>query len=285
MKEQAFKIYITKSAGFCFGVKRAINEAEKCGGGKGEGIYTLGPIIHNPQVVKRLEESNVYSKESVDDIDSGTVIIRSHGVRLGVLNEAREKGLEIVDATCPFVRKAQDLVSKLSDEGYYVIVVGHKEHPEVKGLISYAGDEIRVVETPDELSDLARVKKIGIVAQTTLPMKKLEAVVSCCLRKASELKVFNTICNATSIRQEESAELARKVDVMVVVGGRNSGNTRRLVEICTGILPRTHHIEVAGELDPEWFRGAASVGVTSGASTPDWIIKEVIEKIGEFSSN
>lgn len=273
------EIFVAKSSGFCFGVKRAINIANNCASGTEDEIYTLGPIIHNPQVVKKLEEARIYAKKGLGEIDKGTVIIRSHGVRLEELNEAREKGLNIVDATCPFVKKAQELVARLSEEGYSVVVVGEKDHPEVKGLISYGTKDIWIADSPEGLKDLPRKKKIGIIAQTTLPMEKLEAVVSFCLKKASEIKVFNTICNATSIRQSESAELAAKADVMIVVGGRNSANTRRLAEVCRQIQPRTYHIEVAAELDPAWLEGASSVGVTSGASTPDWVISEVAEKI------
>lgn len=280
------EILVAKSSGFCFGVKRAIKIADKCAStGPEGGIFTLGPIIHNPQVVKRLEESQVFAKKSLKDIDSGTVIIRSHGVKLEEYNEAREKGLGIVDATCPFVRKAQDLVSQLTGEGYVVIVVGEKDHPEVMGLVSYGNEKVRVVSGLAELADMPRVKRLGIVAQTTLPMEKLEDVVRFCLHKATEIKVFNTICNATSTRQAESAALAKQVDVMVVVGGKNSANTRRLAEVCLAIQPKTYHIEVASELDPAWFIGAGSAGVTSGASTPDWLIDEVVERISAMCPN
>ena len=274
------EILVAKSSGFCFGVKRAIKIADKCASTSHEGdIFTLGPIIHNPQVVKRLEESNVFAKKSLNDIDSGTVIIRSHGVKLEEYNEAKAKGLGIVDATCPFVRKAQDLVLQLTAEGYDVIVVGEKDHPEVKGLVSYGNKQVRVVCGLAELADMPRVKRLGIVAQTTLPMEQLEDVVRFCLHKATEIKVFNTICNATSTRQAESAALAKQADVMIVVGGKNSANTRRLAEVCLAIQPKTYHIEVASELDPAWFAGAKSVGITSGASTPDWLISEVVERI------
>lgn len=273
------EIFVAKSSGFCFGVKRAINIANKCASETEGEIYTLGPIIHNPQVVKNLESANIYAKKNINDVEHGTVIIRSHGAKLDDLKAAKEKGLNVVDATCPFVKKAQDLVSLLSNEGYAVVVVGEKDHPEVKGLISYGSTDIKVADSPEELYGMPRRKKIGIIAQTTLPMEKLEAVVSFCLHKASEIKVFNTICNATSIRQEESAELAQKVDLMIVVGGKNSANTRRLAEICKAIRPKTYHIEVSEEFDPSWLEGVNSVGVTSGASTPDWIISEVVEKI------
>lgn len=281
------QIFIAKSSGFCFGVKRAINLATECSKESDEAIYTLGPIIHNPQVVKRLEDSShIYAKKTVDEIKAGTVIIRSHGVRLEELNAAREKGLNIIDATCPFVKKAQELVTLLAREGYAVIIAGEKDHPEVQGLLSYGigAVKIRVASHPDELKDMPRKKKIGIVAQTTLHAEKLQDIVCFCLGKAAEIKVFNTICNATSIRQEESALLAKKVDRMIVAGGRNSANTRRLFEICRAIQPMTCNIEEAKELDPDWFEGAESIGITSGASTPDWIIDSVVKRIKEIES-
>ncbi|MBI5970803.1 MAG: 4-hydroxy-3-methylbut-2-enyl diphosphate reductase [Deltaproteobacteria bacterium] len=274
------EIFVAKSSGFCFGVKRAINMADRCASETSGGIYTLGPLIHNPQVVKRLEDaSGVYAKNTVDEIVKGTVIIRSHGAKLEELKAAKDKGLNIVDATCPFVKKAQELVTELTREGYFVVVVGEKDHPEVKGLKSFGSTEIKVAESPEELLDMPRMKKIGIVAQTTVPIEKLESVVRYCLLKATEMKVFNTICNATSIRQKESAELARHVDLMLVVGGKNSANTRRLAEICSTIQPCTRHIEVAGEISPEWLDGVQKVGVTSGASTPDWVIAEAVDKL------
>lgn len=274
------EIFVAKSSGFCFGVKRAINMADRCASETTGGIYTLGPIIHNPQVVKRLEDaSGIYAKKTVDEIDKGTVIIRSHGAKLEELKAAKDKGLDIVDATCPFVKKAQELVTELTEEGYFVVIVGEKDHPEVKGIKSFGSSEIRVAESPKELLDLPRKKKIGIVAQTTVPIEKLESVVAYCLLKSTEMKVFNTICNATSIRQKESAELAKHVDLMLVVGGKNSANTRRLAEICSTIQPRTHHIEVASEISAEWLSGVQSVGVTSGASTPDWVIAEAVDKL------
>jgi len=277
------EILVARSSGFCFGVKRAIKIAGECSDeSPGEGIYTLGPIIHNPQVVKKLEESSgVYARSDIDEIPEGTVIIRSHGAKFDEYRAAEQRGLNIVDATCPFVKKAQDLVDSLTTDGYTVVVVGDMEHPEVKGLVSYGSEEILVADSPEALSAMPRKKKIGIVAQTTISREKLEAVVGFCLFRAQEIKVFNTICNATSIRQEESAELAAQVDVMIVIGGRNSANTRRLAEICRAIRPATYHIEVASEIECAWLEGVGSVGVTSGASTPDWVIDEVIERLGQ----
>lgn len=276
------EILIAKTAGFCFGVKRAINLAEEHSS-TGEGdIYTLGPIIHNPQVVDKLEEKSVYAKDDIDHIDDGTVIIRSHGVKLSEIEAAGIKGLKVVDATCPFVKKTHEYVNELSGDGYTVIVVGDKEHPEVQGIISYATTDVRVVTDPEELVDMARVKKVGIVAQTTQSIRNLEAVTSFCLSKAAEVKVYNTICNATSMRQSESVEIANRAGLMIVVGGRNSANTMRLAEICKEIQPKTFHIEVASEMEEGWFEGVECVGITAGASTPSWVINEVVERAREM---
>ncbi|MBI5559804.1 MAG: 4-hydroxy-3-methylbut-2-enyl diphosphate reductase [Deltaproteobacteria bacterium] len=279
------EILIAKTAGFCFGVKRAINIARKSAEDVSGEIYTLGPIIHNPQVVKKLEESsNIRARNTVGEMDGGTVIIRSHGVKLKEFDAAKAKGLDIVDATCPFVKKTQDLVSELTKEGYTVVVVGDKEHPEVQGIISYGNSGVIVATTAEDLKDMPRKKKIGIVAQTTQSQERLQAIASFCLTKAPEVKVCNTICNATSIRQKESVELSKVVGCMIVVGGKNSANTRRLAEICRSIQPRTYHIETASEIDPEWFEGVERLGVTAGASTPNWIISEAISKLEELAS-
>ncbi|OGP07800.1 MAG: 4-hydroxy-3-methylbut-2-enyl diphosphate reductase [Deltaproteobacteria bacterium RIFCSPLOWO2_12_FULL_43_16] len=273
------EILVAKNAGFCFGVKRAINMAQDCAKEATGNIYTLGPIIHNPQVVKELEESGISKVDKVEEINNGTIIVRSHGVTSDEMKLIQEKGLEIIDATCPFVKKAHEYVELLTREGYSVIVVGEKEHPEVKGILSYGRKDIIAAASVEDLKDMPRRKKIGIVAQTTQSIENLQAVVAHCLKKASELKIFNTICNATSVRQQESIELAKQVDCMIVVGGRNSANTNRLTEICRKIQPKTYHIEVPEELNQIQFNGAKNVGITAGASTPNWIIEKVIEAL------
>ncbi|OGQ36892.1 MAG: 4-hydroxy-3-methylbut-2-enyl diphosphate reductase, partial [Deltaproteobacteria bacterium RIFCSPLOWO2_01_FULL_42_9] len=259
--------------------KRAINMAQDCAKEATGNIYTLGPIIHNPQVVKELEESGISKVDKVEEINNGTIIVRSHGVTSDEMKLIQEKGLEIIDATCPFVKKAHEYVELLTREGYSVIVVGEKEHPEVKGILSYGRKDIIAAASVEDLKDMPRRKKIGIVAQTTQSIENLQAVVAHCLKKASELKIFNTICNATSVRQQESIELAKQVDCMIVVGGRNSANTNRLTEICRKIQPKTYHIEVPEELNQIQFNGAKNVGITAGASTPNWIIEKVIEAL------
>lgn len=271
------EILVAKNAGFCFGVKRAINMAHDCAREATGNIYTLGPIIHNPQVVKELEESGISKVDKVEEINNGTVIVRSHGVTSHEIEAIKEKGLKVVDATCPFVKKTHEYVELLTREGYSVIVVGEKEHPEVKGILSYGAKDIIAASTVEYLQGMPKKKKIGIVAQTTQSIENLQAVVAHCLKKASELKIFNTICNATSVRQQESIELAREVDCMIVVGGRNSANTNRLTEICKKIQPKTYHIEVPEELSKISFNGTKKVGITAGASTPNWIIEKVVE--------
>ena len=273
------EILVAKNAGFCFGVKRAINMAEDCTmDGKGC-IHTLGPIIHNPQVVEELEKKGISAVNTVEDVDSGAIIIRSHGVTLQEMKLVKRKGLKIVDATCPFVKKTHDYVELLTKEGYSIVVVGDKEHPEVKGILSYGGKDIIAAGSVDELRGMPRRKKIGIVAQTTQSLQNLQTIVTFCVARASEIKIFNTICNATSVRQDESTKLAGEVGCVIVVGGKNSANTNRLADICRKIQPKTYHIETPEELKKSWFEGIKRVGITAGASTPNWLIESVTETI------
>jgi 4-hydroxy-3-methylbut-2-en-1-yl diphosphate reductase len=272
------EIIVAKHAGFCFGVKRATLLAfEKAS--DGVATSTLGPIIHSPQVVKRLEEKGVRVIKNLSQLENGRIILRSHGVTSAEMKEAQEKALEVVDATCPFVRKAQSYVKLLSQEGYDVLVVGDRDHPEVEGIVSYSSREVTIVASAEEAKSLPKMKRLGVVAQTTQSYETLEAVVQVCLTKVQELRVFNTICDATSVRQDEAKILARQVDCMIVIGGYNSANTRRLAEICLELQPHTHHVETADQLSNEWFRGMKSVGITAGASTPKWLIDEVVERI------
>ena len=273
------EILIAKNAGFCFGVKRAINMAEECASDSEEHIHTLGPIIHNPQVVQELEKKGIAAVNTVDDIDSGAVIIRSHGVTLQEMEHVKEKGLNVVDATCPFVKKTHEYVELLTKEGYSIVVVGDKEHPEVKGILSYGGKDIIAAGSVDELREMPRKRKIGVVAQTTQSIQNLQAIVTFCVARASEIKIFNTICNATSVRQDESTKLAGEVGCVIVVGGKNSANTNRLADICRKIQPKTYHIETPEELKKSWFEGIKRVGITAGASTPNWLIESVTETI------
>ena len=278
------ELILAKQAGFCFGVKRATQLAFEAADKGGE-TYTLGPIIHSPQVVARLEEMGVKPLDDVNGVERGTIIIRSHGVAAKELESVITRNLEIVDATCPFVKKAQEHVASLSTAGYHVVVVGDADHPEVQGIVSYATGKVYVVGSGEEAERLPRMSKIGVVAQTTQSFENLKAVVTACLGKGGEIRVYHTICDATAVRQEEAKELAGKVDCMIVIGGYNSANTKRLAEVCSELLPRTHHIEIDSQLNPDWFDGVEKVGITAGASTPKWLIDEVIDRIREIDGD
>jgi len=272
------EIILADKAGFCFGVKRAINTAFKAAGAGR--TYCFGPLIHNPQEVERLRKEGV---ETVDDFShlkpGDSLIIRSHGVPPKVLQKAKDQGLTIIDLTCPFVAKAQQHAENLSNEGYQVVVVGEKEHPEVQSIIGYAGDNAVVVEKPGEIDGLNLSGRIGVVAQTTQSYGNFSEIVLRLLRLSKELKVFNTICSSTKERQDAARVLASRVDVMIVVGGRNSANTSRLVSLCREAGKPTYHVEIVDEIQQEWLNGVASVGVTAGASTPGWIIDAVINRL------
>ncbi len=277
------EIILAKSAGFCFGVKRATQMAFEAAS-KHENICSLGPVIHSPQVVKGLAAQGVKVVSKVEDIPPGSVIVRSHGITLEEMEKIHESNLTIVDATCPFVKKAQEYAARLSDEGYTVVIVGEVEHPEVQGIVSYAGEAlVHVVADAQQASALPRMKKVGIVAQTTQLYENLKDIMDVCLAKSQELRIYNTICDATSVRQNEAREIALEVDLMFVIGGHASANTSRLAGICREIQTRTWHIETKEEIEPEWFASVNRVGVTAGASTPRWLIDEVLARITDLA--
>lgn len=277
------QIIITQNAGFCFGVERAIKMAYDASDKHDSEIYTLGPIIHNPQVVSNLAEEGVVAKESVDDLNKGTVIIRSHGVAAETMKEVMgKKNLDVLDATCPFVKKAQNNANRLSSQGYAVLIVGDERHPEVKGIISYVDGPVYVAGTVNDVKKMPKFSRLGIVAQTTQSLENFNEIVDACMSKVKDLKICNTICDATEVRQNESTELAKKVDCMIIIGGYNSANTKRLTFLCLEIQSNSHHIEAVGDINMAWFDGVDRVGVTAGASTPSSVIEEVKEKIEEI---
>ncbi|MBI4722161.1 MAG: 4-hydroxy-3-methylbut-2-enyl diphosphate reductase [Candidatus Stahlbacteria bacterium] len=271
------KILHTPEHGFCFGVRRSIDIANRVIKEAGVPVYTYGPIIHNPQVIDRLKASGVIPIESLDAVGAGKLIIRSHGVPLSVITEASERGFSVIDATCPFVKRAQEYAKKLLTEGYKVVIVGESEHPEVQGILGHIGNQAEIISDLAALAKVKKENKIGVIVQTTLSVQRFKDAVAHLLMKAEELRVYNTICKDVISRQKHTVELAKKVDIMIVVGGRNSANTRRLVELAHPCP--TYHIETVDEIDTKWFSDKHSVGITSGASTPDWIIDEVIEKV------
>jgi 4-hydroxy-3-methylbut-2-en-1-yl diphosphate reductase len=272
------EIITAKTAGFCFGVKRAIDIAFQIAKEKRKGIYTLGPIIHNPQVVDKLREKGIVPIENIKTKkDIRALIIRTHGIPLKLSKEISLKGYEIIDATCPFVKKAQYYAKLLSEEGYQVIILGEKNHPEVKSLMSYVIDNAIVIDGKSSLPKLR--SRVGIVVQTTQPLDVLKRVLSDAIVHAKEIKVYNTICNSTALRLKETENMAKKVDVMFVVGGKNSANTTQLTKLCKSLSVPTHHIETSSEIRNEWIEKAKKIGITAGASTPKWIIKEVEKRI------
>jgi (E)-4-hydroxy-3-methyl-but-2-enyl pyrophosphate reductase len=278
MKVKDMEIYLADKAGFCFGVKRAIKTAFDAAD-KGK-VYCLGPLIHNPQEVERLNQAGVATVEDFSSLKPGDfLIIRSHGVPPAVLAQARDKGLNIIDLTCPFVGKAQRDAEGLKNEGYQVIVVGEKKHPEVQSILGYAGDNAAVVEKAEDLDGIKLQSRLGVVAQTTQSYGNFSEIVLRLLRLSKELKVHNTICSSTKERQDAARILAGRVDVMLVVGGRNSANTSRLADLCKREGKHTYHIEVADEIRHEWLKDAGKVGVTAGASTPDWVVEGVIKRL------
>ena len=275
-------IIVAENSGFCFGVKRAINMAfEAVEGGKGP-AYTLGPIIHNPQMVAKMKQSGIRVVNNISELWRDTLIIRSHGVSPAVLEEAGRRQLHVVDATCPFVRKSQRYAQSLVSEGYHVFIIGDPDHPEVEGLLGYARDRALVIHNEAQVKDIETGLRIGVIAQTTISPGHFHRIVDQLRVKTSDLKVYNTICDSVIARQTSTAELARKADIMIVIGGKNSANTTRLAGLCQELCRITYHIETADEVQPDWFVGQEIVGVTAGTSTPDWIIQDIADRIHEI---
>lgn len=277
------KIILAETAGVCFGVERALKKSFEVMENSKEEVHSLGPIIHNPQVVRRLEEKGIKVAEKLEDTSRGTVIIRAHGVPVGTVSTAKEKGLNVVDLTCPIVKKLQYAVRRLSEEGYFIVIVGDKKHPEIIGARSYADPErIIVVENKSEIGEGVFTKrKIGIVAQTTIAFERFREVVDEFLaRSTEEIKIFNTICDDIFNKQREAIELAKSVDVMVVIGGKNSSSTTKIAKLCHEVNPNTYQIETVNEIRSLGLDlDGKTVGVTAGASTPSWIIEEILQGI------
>lgn len=270
------KVKLAVSAGFCFGVQRAVKMAISALDEIGGPVYTLGPIIHNPQEVLRLQNMGIRMAQTLEEIPNGTVVIRSHGAPRGVIEEAEKRGLKVVDATCPLVQRLKERVRGLSDEGYQIIIVGESDHPEVMAVLSYVPDSCLIVRGPEGVKPGSLSKKVGLVAQTTQSLENLRAVASLCIYHCREVRTYNTICQATHKRGVEAQELARQVDVMIVVGGKNSANTTRLAQSVIQGGTLTYHIESAVELRDLEIPPGGPIGVTAGASTPAWVIDEIV---------
>ncbi|MDY6862411.1 MAG: 4-hydroxy-3-methylbut-2-enyl diphosphate reductase [Thermodesulfobacteriota bacterium] len=278
-------VRLARTSGFCMGVKGAVDIAIKAGTNSPERIYTDGPLIHNPQVVKELEKKNIYPLKDISLIDKDSiVIIRSHGISVDRIDLLKEKGVKVLDATCPRVKNLHEIVKKYAKKKYTIVIIGQKEHPEVQGVCGYLKDNFYVVDSPDEAEKLFLPDNVCVASQTTQNLENFNKIVSIIREKSKNAEIFNTICPTTKKRQEELAMLAKECDVLVVVGGKNSGNTKRLYEIAQKSGKPSFFIETYNELKEEDFKNFNTAGVIGGASTPDRIIKDVVNRLSSFKS-
>jgi 4-hydroxy-3-methylbut-2-enyl diphosphate reductase len=277
------KILLAKEMGFCWGVRRAISMMEKAVSERGQ-IISLGPIVHNPQVVAALAEKGVQVASSIDGVSGVPLAITAHGVGPKVLEEAKAKGLDIIDTTCPIVTRSQRWAKKMAEAGFTVIVYGDADHREVKGVLNWAQGK-GIALTEGDVHSLPRelLSRVAIIPQTTQNPARFAAFISRLLHERlaqiSELQVVNTLCNVTASQQAAARQLAQTVELMLVIGGHNSANSRHLAEVCREAGVETHHIETAAEVEDEWLPGRERVGITAGASTPDWAVEEVVRHV------
>ena len=276
------KVELAKTAGFCFGVKRAVEMVyEQADKHSTENICTFGPIIHNEEVIKDMQKCGVTVLNSLQELEAlkkGTVIIRSHGVPKNIYDILEKNGISCVDATCPFVKKIHKIVSEESKKGSHIIIIGNDSHPEVEGIKGWAGKDVTVIQTAEEAEGFElknRSQKVCVVSQTTFNYNKFKDLVEIISKKRYDIIVLNTICSATKERQEEARNIAERVDAMIVIGDRRSSNTQKLFEICRNACADTYYIQTLDDLDTNQLRSVETVGITAGASTPKKIIEEV----------
>jgi 4-hydroxy-3-methylbut-2-en-1-yl diphosphate reductase len=270
------KIELAENYGFCFGVKRAIKIAEE-----NQNAATYGPLIHNSKEIARLEKDfNVGLTDNYKIFQAGdNAIVRTHGIQKKELEDLKERGVNVVDATCPYVTKPQEIAQEMSELGYSVVIFGDEEHPEIKGVRSYATNGAIVVMSPEDLQGVKLHEKIALIAQTTRKVEDYMKVANYLIPRYKEVRVFNTICNATFENQDAVRELSKRADVMLIIGGKNSSNTKQLFKISQENCIDSYHIEDEKDLDFSWFNNKNLCGISAGASTPDWIIQNVIENI------
>ena len=279
------KVIKAKTAGFCFGVKRAVDTVYEQVDACSSLIYTYGPIIHNEEVVRDMESKGVVvlrSEEELDALEKGTVIIRSHGVGKWIYDKLEARNIRIVDATCPFVKKIHNIVRKASAEGAHIVIIGNPDHPEVQGIRGWAGEKVTVVQDKESAEgvDFGKKEKICVVSQTTFNYNKFKDLVEIIKKKSYDVSVLNTICNATKERQTEAERIAETVDAMIVIGDKHSSNTQKLFEICRKACNNTYYIQTLDDLNLNQLGSVETVGITAGASTPNNIIEEVQNNVG-----
>jgi len=276
------KVLVAEKCGFCLGVKNAIKMAKQTLADQDD-VYSLGSIIHNQDVVNELANSGLKTVEAVDEIESGTVLIRSHGATRKQLEKIEEKGLNIVDATCVLVKRLQKISQQLNEDGYKVAMIGDKNHPEVQAIVGFA-ENVVVIGDEGDLSKLSSHEKLGIICQTTQTPEYFAQMLGNIVKKGfSELKVIDTLCNEAISRQESAVKICHEVDIMFVLGGLHSANTRKLAELCKKHNNRTFHLQNWAELDKTLLSGSSIAGVTAGASTPDRVIDEFVENLKKMT--
>jgi len=277
------KVHLAEHAGFCMGVQRAIDLAHRTASEAGGPVYVLHEIVHNKSVVRDLEEKGVKSVDCVDEVASGTLIISAHGASPDVIDKAKGKGLKVVDTSCPLVTKIDRIIKRLAQNGYTILLLGDKDHAEVKGLSGVAPDNTLVFRYEEEIDSLREVRgPLALVSQTTQNIQYFDKIAARIKDRYPQAEVFNTICDATEKRQASVLDLGRRVEIIITVGSRNSANSKRLQEVAATVAPRSYIVDNASELDEAWFDGVENVGVTAGASTPDVLIQGVIARIGEI---
>ncbi|MGM0483193.1 MAG: 4-hydroxy-3-methylbut-2-enyl diphosphate reductase [Candidatus Krumholzibacteriota bacterium] len=285
--ERKIEILVSPYTGYCFGVKRAMSLLEEgLNRNSGNPVYSAGDIIHNPQAIEQLRSRGVENVKELSDLREGdTFVIRAHGVHPSIIDEVKKKSLKLIDTTCPFVKRSQKYVKILSAENRDIIIIGDRDHPEVKGLSGHAGEKPFIINSLMEAQRLPALSRAGVVIQTTFSARESEAIITELRNRIPDLKVFNTICKATAKRRKATMDIARKVDLMLVVGGKGSSNTKRLHYMCLDNNILSRHIETADEIEESWFTGIKRVGLTTGTSTPDWVLTEVKKKLREISGD
>ena len=283
---QKLEVVCSPHTGYCFGVKRAMTLIEEGLSKNKLRIYTIGHVIHNPQAVRKLVEKGVVPVKSMDELGVGdTLTVRAHGVDPSIRVLAEEKGIKLIDTTCPFVRKIQEHVEKMSLETRQVIIIGDSTHPEVKGIAGRAGSDVIIIDSPEDALKVKGVLQAGVVIQTTYARKKAVEIIEILRKAIPDLRSYDTICQATTLRREATLELALEVDMMLVVGGKTSSNTKRLYKMCVDSGIEARFIETSDEIMPEWFGKYRKIGIATGTSTPEWVVNDVLKRLYEIAGH
>ena len=276
------KIITSLHIGYCFGVKRAMSLINDGLNNSGCKLYSIGAVIHNPQAVQNLESRGVIQISSIDELKSGdTMIIRAHGVAPEIIEKCVKRGIKLIDTTCPFVKRIHEYVKQMPGDSRSIIIIGDAKHPEVRGIAGMARDNAIIIESIESAGRISGIEKAGVVIQTTFSREESNAIIEVLKERIDDIRVHDTICEATTLRREATLKLAEEVDMILVVGGKDSSNTRRLYQMCLDHDIPARFIETISEIDDSWFEGFSKIGLATGTSTPDWIIGEVLARLSE----